>query len=36
LNIEEKEKITYLLENDKFNFLYDFCIKDIREYKIEE
>ena len=36
LSIEEKEKMDYLLENNKFNFLHNFFIKEIREYKIEE
>lgn len=36
LSDAEKEKLTYLLENKKFNFLYNFYVKEVREYKIEE
>lgn len=36
LNDEEKEKLDYLLLNNKFNFLHNFFIKGIKEYKKEE
>jgi len=33
LSDEEKEKMEYLLENEKLNFLYDFGIKDLRKFE---
>ena len=33
---EEKEKFSYLLNENKFNFFHDYEIKQIREYKKEE